>query len=233
MRSPVSSMLAAVASCAALACTPSIAVRGDQASSRDERVAAAREDRSFGVLERQKPDPDEATCEPLAEGVVPPICWTSTVSPARAFDVQADERYLAAAERRRTSQALRDVEATACDGIPVADRVESPFAHREDIVDVEELRLPASDGRAFRGARVQFRDVPGLTAQWLQRVVDCHLARDAVLGHDVPEMSYCPLVPVGARATVKAASNGYFIEVLSEDDRAGREIARRALALWP
>jgi hypothetical protein len=233
MRTTASLTLAAVAYSATVACAPSMAVRGDHVSSRDERVAAAREDRALGVLERQKPDRADATCEPAAEGMPGSICWTSMFSVARTYDVQVDQRYLAAAERRRASQALRDVEATTCDGIPVADRVESPFAHREDILDVEELSSPLPDGRVSRGARVQFRDVPGLSAQRLQRVVDCHLARDAVLGHDVAEMSYCPLVPVGARATVRAGSNGYFIEVLSDDDRGGREIERRARALWP
>jgi hypothetical protein len=233
MRTALSLTLAAIASSATLACAPSIAARGDHVSSRDERVAAAREDRALGVLERQKSDPGDGTCDPAVEGASGSVCWTSTLSAARAFDVHVDQRYLAAAERRRTSQALRDVEATACDGVSIADRVESPFAHREDILDVEEVSSPGSDGRVSRGARVQFRDVPGLTAQRLQHIVDCHLARDAVLGHDVVEMSYCPLVPLGARATVHAGSNGYFIEVLSDDERAGREIERRARALWP
>jgi hypothetical protein len=233
MRIAPSLTLAAIASSATLACAPSIAVRGDHGSSRDERVAAAREDRALGVLERQKPEPGDATCEPTVDGASGSICWASTLSAARTFDVQVDQRYVAAADRRRTSQALRDVEATACDGVSIADRVESPFAHREDILDVEELSSPGSDGRVSRGARVQFRDVPGLTAQRLQRIVDCQLARDAVLGHDVVEMSYCPLVPLGARAKVRAGSNGYFIEVVSDDERAGREIERRARALWP
>jgi hypothetical protein len=225
--------LAAIACCAVSACAPAVAVPADRPSSRAERVAAARDDRRLGVLERQGSNPGGETCEPTADGFSGPICWTSAQSPARAFDVQADGRYLAAAERRRTSQALRDVEATACVGVPIADRVESPFAHREDILDVEELSLPGVGGSVSLGAKVQFRAVPGLTTEWLQRVVDCHLARDAVLGHDVAEMAYCPLVPLGARATVRAGSNGYFIDVVSDDDRAGREIARRARALWP
>jgi hypothetical protein len=231
---PVSSLvLAAVASCAAVACAPAVAVRSGHTSSRDERATAARKDRELGVLERQKPEPGEATCRAEVEGVPTPICWTSELSTARVFDVKVDARYLAAAERRRTSQALRDVEATACDGISVADRVESPFAHREDILDVEEIRLPGREGAVVVGARVQFRGVPGLTAQELQRVVDCHIARDSVLGHDVPEMSYCPLVPVGARATVKSGTGSYFVEVVSDDDRGARDIAQRAMALWP
>jgi len=231
---PVSSLvLAAVASCAALACVPPLAVAASHTSSREERIATAREDRALGVLERQRPGPGDPTCPAKVEGGATPICWTSELSTARVFDVEADTRYLAAAERRRTSQALRDVEAAACGGISVADRVESPFAHHEDILDVEEIRLPGREGRVAVGARVQFRAVPGLTAGELQRVVDCHLARDSVLGHDVPEMRYCPLVPFGARATVKSGTGSYFVEVVSDDDRGGRDIAQRARALWP
>jgi hypothetical protein len=224
--------LAALTSCAALACATSTSLRGPTGS-REERVAAAREDRALGVLERQKPESGEPACPVAADGDPTPICWTSELSPTRAFEVHVDQRYQVAAERRRGSQALRDAETKACDGISVADRAESPFAHREDIIDVEELRVPAPDGKVSLGATVQFRDIPELTAQRLQRAVDCHLARDAALGHDVPEMSYCPLVPPGARAKVTAGTNGYYIEVLSDDDRAGREIARRARALWP
>ena len=233
MRIPASLPLGAIVSCLALACAPAIPVAGDRSSSRDERVAAAREDRELGVMERQKPGPGDELCWLTVDGVPAPICWTSATSPERTFDVEVDARYLAAAERRRTSQALRDAEATACDGIPGSDRVESPFAHREDIIDVEELHLSEPDGTVLLGARVQFRDIPGLTAEWLQHVVNCHLARNAALGHDVPESSYCPLVPRGARATVQAGSYGYFIEVVSDDERSGREIQRRAMALWP
>ena len=69
MRTIASLTLAAVAYSATVACEPFIPVRGDHVSTRDERVAAAREDRALGVLERQKPDPADATCEPAVEGL--------------------------------------------------------------------------------------------------------------------------------------------------------------------
>jgi hypothetical protein len=70
-----------------------------------------------------------------------------------------------------------------------------------------------------------------MTAQWLQRVVDCHLARNAALGHDVPEMPNCPLVPKGVSATVTPTSDGFAIAVRAEDSNTINEISRRANAL--
>lgn len=49
-----------------------------------------------------------------------------------------------------------------------------------------------------------FRPVPGLTKELFQRIVNCHLARNAVLGHDAPELAYCPLAPKGVTAEVRS-----------------------------
>lgn len=233
MRPLASLTLALAVSCAALGCASSEDAAPGLARAPEGHAAVGRDERQLGMFERQPLHSHYAGCGRMVDGLAAPICWTSALSPARDVDIEADDRYLAAAVHRRVSQALRDAEATACDGIPIPDRVESPFAHREDIVAVQVLPLPDTDGMAFLGARVVFRDVPGLTVEWLQRVVDCHLARDAALGHDVPEMSYCPLVPAGAHAKVTSGDGGYVIEVRSDDGRAAREIARRAQALWP
>ena len=85
--------------------------------------------------------------------------------------------------------------------------------------------------RYFEDAVVVFRAVPGMTAEWLQRLVDCHVARNAALGHDVPEMSSCPLVPKGAHATVTATSGGFAVAIRGDDEATSREILRRAEAL--
>lgn len=78
------------------------------------------------------------------------------------------------------------------------------------------------------GAVVTFRAVPGLTAEWLQRLVDCHLARNAARGHVVPEMPNCPLVPKGAAATVRSTGDGFAVSISSSDDATAREIRARA-----
>jgi hypothetical protein len=40
-------------------------------------------------------------------------------------------------------------------------------------------------------------------------------------------------VPVGGRGRTHRDLLGFHVEIVSDDERAGREIARRATALWP
>lgn len=76
-----------------------------------------------------------------------------------------------------------------------------------------------------------FKATEGMTAEWLQRVVDCHVARAAAMGHTMPEMDSCPLVRNGAKAKVASASGGFAVSVTSEDSTTVKEIVRRAEAL--
>jgi hypothetical protein len=162
-------------------------------------------------------------------------CWTSLTSPTADDLRQAEEHRKAAADHRAAAQALREAESRACVGVPDADRDESPFDHTEDIESVEPLYVGSSGGKSSTkrlvGATVTFRAVPGMTAQWLQRVVDCHLARNAALGHDVPEMPRCPLVPKGASAMVTAAQRGFAVAIRGDDQASANEILRRAQSL--
>jgi hypothetical protein len=162
-------------------------------------------------------------------------CWSSVLNPTAAQVAEADRHRKLAAEHRAASQALRDAEARACVGLTDADRDMSPFMHREDIASVQELVTKTTVGKSTSprqvGAVVALRAVPGLTAQWLQRVVDCHLARNAALGHNVPEMPYCPLVPNGVAATVAPTATGFAVEVRSDDTAVAQEILRRAQGL--
>jgi hypothetical protein len=81
------------------------------------------------------------------------------------------------------------------------------------------------------GAVVVFRAVPGLTAEWLQRIVDCHVARNNALGNDMPEMSYCPLVPKGITAKVSSTGDGFAVTIESQDPNTAKEVLRRAQGL--
>ena len=142
-----------------------------------------------------------------------------------------------AADHRAASQALVAAEAAACAGIADADRDTSPFEHVEDIASVTPLTESHSAGKATTqeivGAIVEFRAVPGLTAEWLQRMVDCHIARNAALGHDVPEMPDCPLVPKGASAQVASTGAGFSVAIRSDDPASAKDILARAQRLAP
>lgn len=163
------------------------------------------------------------------------VCWTSDVNPTDEHRAEAERHVRAAADHRAAAQALRDAEAAACTGIDDLDRDMSPFAHREDIASVAPLTETVQMGRQTRergvGATVVFRATPGMTVEWLQRLVDCHLARNASLGHSVPEMEYCPLVPRGVTARVRSTGDGFAVELRGEDDETAAEILRRAQSL--
>jgi hypothetical protein len=161
-------------------------------------------------------------------------CWTSIRNPSAEHLGHSEDYRRQAADHRAASRALRDAEASACSGISDADRDESPFAHTEDIERVEPLysaRHGKLDSRHLDGAVVTFRAVPQMTAPWLQRVIDCHIARNAALGHDVPEMAYCPLVPKGVSTTVIQTRAGFAVEIRSTESDTATEILRRAEAL--
>lgn len=170
--------------------------------------------------------PTSAATEPAGTPYTP--CWQAT--DRRVVDAHAR----AAAEHRAASAALRDAESRVCTGIAPEDRDMSPFEHTADIASVEPLVEPAQYGRTSAprnkavGAVVTFRAVPGLTAEWLQRTIDCHLARNAALGHVVPEMPDCPLVPRGVKATVRSIGNGFAVEIRGEDEATVRDIRERA-----
>lgn len=156
-------------------------------------------------------------------------------APTAAHAVEAERYAREAEEHRAASQALREAEAAACVGIDPSDRDASPFVHVEDIESVRSLVETRVAGRSQieeeTGAVVRFRAVSGLTSEWLQRVVDCHLARSAALGHDVAGMPNCPLVPKGATAVVSSTGNGFAVAIRGDDEEAIDEIILRASRL--
>lgn len=163
-------------------------------------------------------------------------CWASVSNPTDDHRRKAEQLRRQAADHRAGASALRDAEAHSCVGLQSDDRDISPFEHTEDIVGAAALRVPTTGGGKVRsdqlaGAIITFRAVPGLTAEWLQRVVDCHLARNASLGHVVPEMTNCPLVPRGATATVTSTGNGFAVSIRASDALSAEEILSRAQRL--
>jgi hypothetical protein len=164
-------------------------------------------------------------------------CWTSLANPTDQHKADAQRHRDLAAQHRAASQALRDAEARACSGLSEADRDTSPFAHRDDIASVEILKRESAPYLGTRspgltaGASVTFRATPGMSAEWLQRLVDCHMARAAAAGFEMPEMSYCPLMLKNVRATVTPARGGFAVEIRSDDAETAKEIIKRSEAL--
>jgi hypothetical protein len=170
-----------------------------------------------------------------ADSIGSDVCWTSETNSTDVHRRAAEEHRRHAADHRKASAALREAEAKACIGIAADDRDMSPFEHGEDIAGVAPLNERRTSGKVSTeqpvGATVTFRAVQGMTAEWLQRVVDCHVARNASLGHNVPEMPNCPLVVKGAEARVSSTGNGFAVEIRSSDPAVAREILARAQKL--
>jgi len=189
------------------ACGSSSAVGPQGESVAQHEAAASVEDRQAATL-----------CQ-AGNGTV---CWSDRASS------EAKKLREMAARHRAAAQSLLNAEASACEGIAPEDRDRSPFFHGADIRSVSPLDEALGMGARFAGATIVFRAVPGLTAEWLQRIVECHLARDAAVGYDMPEMADCPLSIPGVSATVVSAGDGFAVKVHSGDDAAAAEIWRRA-----
>lgn len=223
-----------IASLGAAACATS--VQPHSMSVPQHEAAAAGEERQAQehAAQAARTGPGEVQCTTDIASGHSYICWTSVLNPNAEHRREVAEHRRLAAEHRAASQALRDAEARACAGVPEPDRDMSPFSHREDIESVDLLYVRASGGRSaarLLGATVVFRAVPGMTAEWFQRVIDCHLARNAALGHDVPWMPYCPLVLRDVSAQVKSTGRGFVVEIQSDDVGRAREILERAQRL--
>ncbi|HWA70742.1 MAG TPA: hypothetical protein VG937_00335 [Polyangiaceae bacterium] len=162
-------------------------------------------------------------------------CWTSSSNPTKEHDADAQRHRELAAKHRAASAVLAQAEAQACVGVSEDDRDISPFFHREDIRSagplMEQIRTGKTVNAKRVGASVVFRAVPGMTAEWLQRVVDCHLARAAAAGHQMPEMEYCPLELNNVTAKVVSVGDGFAVNIKSDDSATADLILKRAEGL--
>lgn len=211
---------------------PTSAAGHDQEAREEERAAATHLSSYDPLLEGEHCNPSDVTAVDMVG------CWSSWRAPRSTWGadlVDAREHLRVAALHRATSAALRDAEANACKGIPERDKAISPFWHRKDIVEITPVYEPLGTGEtpgAPKGAVITFAPVPGMTSESLQRLVDCHLARNAALGHQVPQMPYCPLVPANVAANVVPTPQGGLAVVLTSTDReSAREVIARARKL--
>lgn len=216
------------------ACGAAAGTQPHDMSAADHQAAAAQEEeQAAGHAAQHDPNAQETVAP--CEGGKGRVCWTDTVNPTAEHQKDAEEHRRIAEQHRAASEALVNAEKSACAGISDEDRDTSPFDRTADLVSVSQLHDDVAVGKSTKtresGATVVFRAAPGLTPEWLQRIVDCHLARNAAVGHDMPEMKHCPLVPKGAKATVRSTGNGFAVDVRSDNAEGAAEIWRRAQAL--
>ena len=196
-------------------------------------LAAQREDRE-SVDHAAQYDPSKTTYNQHCPGSAASKyeespCWSEYANSTDSHLAESNEHAKLAQEHRAASKSLQDAEAAACAGVSEADRNTSPFHHRDDIAKVIFTGATGSE----TSVTIVFKAVPGLIAASLQKIVDCHLARNAALGHMVPEMAYCPLVPNGAKATVGTVDGALSVTVSDDDAAARTEVIARAKKLSP
>jgi hypothetical protein len=134
------------------------------------------------------------------------------------------------AEHLAAAQALRAAETSACAEIPDAERDMGPFLHHERIVAVEEVDdrvFPKAPLRPF-GIAVTIRATPGVTEQWLGRVIQCHVAHYEVVG---TTGTTSPLLTQGARIAVSSTSVGFKVSITTADSDKAQTIIEKGHAL--
>jgi hypothetical protein len=73
--------------------------------------------------------------------------------------------------------------------------------------------------------------VPGLSADSMQKSLDCHLARNAAVGFSASEMPFCPLASKGIHAVARESKGRVTVEITAGDSRAAEEVLRRSRLL--
>ena len=216
----------------AVACGGTQGARPHDMSESEHQVAARQEEKA---AESHSADYAPGATEETTTCSKGQICWTSQTNPTEEHRKEAERHHKAASDHRAGAQVLRDAEARACAGLPEADRDTSPFYHRDDIAEIKPLieEVPVGKAKAKKtiGAEVVFRAVPGMTAEWLQRLVDCHQARAASVGFTMPEMDYCPLMLKDVKAKVVSTGTGFGAQLTSGDAKTAEQILERAQAL--
>jgi hypothetical protein len=202
---------------------PEVGVReNEQAAKQHEQSAAEHRAAagSYGGL--------QAACQDNAP------CWSALATQAGREQEQSDRQLKLAAEHRAKAKGLRDAEQRSCSGVSDYDRAVSPFFHQKDIADVAPIIDSSAEakGRRVQGITVTFRAVEGLTAERLQKIADCHIARNTALGHDVPELHDCPLVPK-VTALVTSGPKGLQISIRGQDSAAVDEVIRCSRVIEP
>jgi hypothetical protein len=133
-------------------------------------------------------------------------------------DTALAQEHLDAASR------LRNEERVACDGVPDADRLGGPFAQAQNVTHVDVVRDRVLLPKGFLepvGVAVYLRAEPGMTQQWLGRIVACHVAHVAAMGgEDRPS----PLSVANTQVAVSSTSVGFRITVTSKDSGIARSV---------
>jgi hypothetical protein len=136
----------------------------------------------------------------------------------------------AAQEHLDAARKLRSDEQSACYNVPDADRLAGPLtADRVSSVEVIRDHGVFPKGQLVPvGVRVYLLAEPGLTQEWLGRVVACHMAHIAVSGE---QAHLSPLSVPGSSVSVSPTGTGFEVTVMSKNTEVARAIVQKGVAL--
>jgi hypothetical protein len=156
----------------------------------------------------------------------------SAVDHERAAQQGTDESGATVAEHLEAAGHLRGAEQSACADVPAADRDQGLFAHRDQIVALDEVRdrrFPKWPPQLF-GVSLTIRATPGVTEEWIGRVIQCHVAHYAVVGAAASKEP-SPLLVVGAVIRVSSTGLGFRVSITSSDIEVAREVLNAGRSL--
>ncbi len=200
---------------------------------RHSRVADAEEDASATGSEQVVTRCQQDAVESQTRIGTEPIrlihpCFTSVTNPTADHLREARENRIEARKHRNAASGLVKAENRACVGLDAESLVHSPFYHHEDILSIG----PLEESGAAIGVRVIFKEVRGLTKDWLTRALQCHQARAAALGYSSDYMTpHCLCSVEGAESVVTEHNGLLHVDVRGANGAGAATILAKALAL--
>jgi hypothetical protein len=151
-------------------------------------------------------------------------CFDATEETAVHEHWAAEHERNEAKRDRQAAANLVETELHSCQGIPERERQHSPFAHKSSIASVEAYR----EGGKLRGVRISFKPVRGLTAEWLERDIQCQQARYATLGQPADYLPRDPTLVPNAHVGVSDVDHHIEVLVIAPDGDSGQLAFQRA-----
>jgi hypothetical protein len=143
----------------------------------------------------------------------------------------------ASAQSRALAADPAAAERLACADVSEAERDLGPFAPHDRVVRVEPVNRVVSPKAPapLAGVALYVRATPGLTEQWVDRVIECHVAHHAAhraeTGAPVADDVGCPLAVDDTRIAVSPTSTGFRVAITSPDPEVARELLEKGRAL--
>jgi hypothetical protein len=131
--------------------------------------------------------------------------------------------------------ATPDEVASACAGVPDVERDHPSMLQRPELEGVRESmgeqRYIKFSRQELRGAELLVRPTPGVSRQWIARVIRCHVAYSDLPGAAAPRIMPDPLLVDEANVTFDETETAFVIRIQGTNKTEGEEILARAQRL--